>query len=196
MSTAARTRDEDTIREWVEERNGHPAQVKGTEGLLRIDFEDGDEREQLEQISWEDFFAVFEDRGLSFMYDPEGESRFNKLVLAEDDGKGGRSGAATPSRPADKGASKADDEDEDEDADEDDFEDDDEDEDDEDEDDDEDEEDFEDEDEDDEDEDEDDDDDEGTEAGSGGSSSRQAKSSPTKPGGRKGSSSSSSRSKG
>ena len=79
MATAERTRDEDTIRDWVEARNGHPAQVRGTEGLLRIDFENGDRDEDLEQISWEDFFVVFEDRGLTFLYDPEGESRFNKM---------------------------------------------------------------------------------------------------------------------
>ena len=36
-SEAKVTTDHDEIREWVEERGGHPAKVKGTE-LLRIDY--------------------------------------------------------------------------------------------------------------------------------------------------------------
>ena len=51
------TTDRDTIREWAEERDGHPARVEDTGdggggGLLCIDIEDDDgEDESLEQIS-------------------------------------------------------------------------------------------------------------------------------------------------
>ncbi|MRX51123.1 hypothetical protein GI374_11830 [Paracoccus sp. S-4012] len=81
------TTDHDTIREWAEARGGVPTIVRGTEddegeGILRIDFAERDEA--LEEISWEEFFETFEDRGLAFLYQDETkdgeESRFFKLV--------------------------------------------------------------------------------------------------------------------
>ena len=81
------TIDHDTIRRWAEERGGVPAVVRGTEddegeGILRIDFAEPDD--SLEEISWEEFFEVFEDRELAFLYQEEtedgNESRFFKLV--------------------------------------------------------------------------------------------------------------------
>lgn len=83
MASAVETTDHQTIRKWAEERGGHPAQVKGTGGLLRIDF--GEPEESLEQIGWEDFFKVFDQRKIKFLYDPEHKSRFNKFV--RDDGE-------------------------------------------------------------------------------------------------------------
>ncbi|WP_101297922.1 bifunctional DNA primase/polymerase [Halegenticoccus soli] len=83
------TTDHETIRNWVEERNGHPAHVEGTggddPGLLRIDFEDADDGdESLEEISWDEFFEAFEENDLAFLYQEETdegeESRFCKLV--------------------------------------------------------------------------------------------------------------------
>jgi hypothetical protein len=82
MASAVETTDHETIRKWAEERGGHPAQVKGTEGLLRIDF--GEPEENLEKISWEDFFGVFDRSKIRFLYDPGRSSRFNKFV--RDDG--------------------------------------------------------------------------------------------------------------
>lgn len=84
MVEARITTDRDRIRDWVETRGGRPARVQGTGagGVLRIDF--GEPEEGLEQISWDDFFAVFEDRGLAFLYQERtmsGDvSRFNKIV--------------------------------------------------------------------------------------------------------------------
>jgi hypothetical protein len=79
------TTDHDEIRKWAEARGGRPARVSDTGdagGILRIDFQDPDEG--LEEIDWETFFDVFEDRGLAFLYQDEtagGEtSRFNKFV--------------------------------------------------------------------------------------------------------------------
>lgn len=85
MTTSQTTTDHDTIRQWAEARNGRPARVEGTGdagGLLRIDFDEPEER--LEEISWDEFFAIFEDNNLAFLYQETLEdgstSRFNKLV--------------------------------------------------------------------------------------------------------------------
>ena len=50
-------------------------------GILRIDFAEKDEN--LEEIEWGDFFAIFDDRKLAFLYEDAGHSRFNKFVDAE-----------------------------------------------------------------------------------------------------------------
>ena len=84
MSTAETTTDHDMIRQWVEARGGHPARVKGRGpgGILRIDF--GEPEESLEQISWDEFFKIFDENGLAFLHQDETEdgktSRFNKFV--------------------------------------------------------------------------------------------------------------------
>ncbi|KAB2682924.1 MULTISPECIES: hypothetical protein [Brucella/Ochrobactrum group] len=80
------TRDHDKIRRWAEDRNGHPAMVDtGNEGgILRIDFAEKDEN--LEEINWDDFFAIFDDRNLAFLYEDAGNSRFNKFVDADKNG--------------------------------------------------------------------------------------------------------------
>ncbi|HEV2888727.1 MAG TPA: hypothetical protein VGX49_17585, partial [Jatrophihabitans sp.] len=62
--------------------------VSGTEnsgqggGVLRIEFDDSDNR--LDDSDWDEFFKVFDDRGLALVYQEktsDGEtSRFNKLV--------------------------------------------------------------------------------------------------------------------
>ena len=88
MSSADKITDHGEIRAWAEERGGRPSRVKGTggkskdAGILRIDF--GDEDEGLEEISWDEFFEVFEDRKLALLRQEETsggkQSRFNKLV--------------------------------------------------------------------------------------------------------------------
>ncbi len=85
MTTSKTTTDHDTIRRWADERNGHPARVAATSGpggLLRIDFDEPEER--LEEISWDEFFRIFEDNNLAFLYQEKladgSISRFNKLV--------------------------------------------------------------------------------------------------------------------
>ena len=86
---AKTTTDHETIREWVEERGGHPARVigtdeKGGEGVLRIDFPGYSGKDTLEEISWDEFFAGFEANNLAFLYQDEtkdgAESRFSKLI--------------------------------------------------------------------------------------------------------------------
>jgi hypothetical protein len=53
--------------------------------LLRIDFpEENEEEEELEEISWDEFFEKFDEKRLAFVYQEKtagGEpSRFNKFV--------------------------------------------------------------------------------------------------------------------
>lgn len=85
--SSATTTDHDAIRKWAEERRGRPAAVrtKGKGGILRIDF--GEKDEDLEEISWEEFFEIFDGSRLAFLHqDKTGDgktSRFNKFVERE-----------------------------------------------------------------------------------------------------------------
>ena len=84
MSSAETTQDHDTIRKWAEARDGHPAMVDtgGEGGILRIDF--GEPEERLTKIEWDEFFRIFDENGLYFLYQDrtkDGEtSRFFKFV--------------------------------------------------------------------------------------------------------------------
>jgi hypothetical protein len=90
MSAATKTIDHGEIRRWIEQRGGRPARVRdtggrGDAGLLRVDFDDpgsGDDR--LEEVSWDDFFATFDENKLAFLHQDEtsgrDQSRFNKFV--------------------------------------------------------------------------------------------------------------------
>lgn len=84
MASAEKTRDHDKIRQWAESRGGIPTVVKGTGGLLRIDFvegaQSGGREASLEETSWDKWFAVFDESDLDFLYSPDEESRFFKLV--------------------------------------------------------------------------------------------------------------------
>jgi hypothetical protein len=82
------TTDHDMIRQCAEARGGRPARVADTGdegGILRIDFQEPDAR--LEEIDWETFFEVFEERKLAFLFQEETAagktSRFNKFVARE-----------------------------------------------------------------------------------------------------------------
>jgi hypothetical protein len=91
-SESKTTTDHDEIRRWVEEHGGKPAVVRGTtdesgSGVLRIDFPGGAGDEQLEHVSWETWFDIFDGNGLAFLYQDrkaDGEdSTFFKLVSRE-----------------------------------------------------------------------------------------------------------------
>jgi hypothetical protein len=87
-STTKTTTDHEEIRRWVEEHGGRPAQVRGTgdgdAGVLRIDFPGGAGEDQLEPISWDEWFQKFDRENLAFLYQDQkadGEdSTFFKLV--------------------------------------------------------------------------------------------------------------------
>jgi hypothetical protein len=83
------TTDHEEIRNWVEERGGKPSRVKGSAksgkgGLLRIDYPGFTGEDTLENISWEEFFATFDESNLAFLYQDQTkdgkESRFSKLI--------------------------------------------------------------------------------------------------------------------
>lgn len=84
MSEAVTTTDHDTIRKWVEKRDGRPAAVrtKSDGGVLRIDF--GEKDEALDPIEWEEFFRIFDENKLAFLLQDKADSgktsRFNKFV--------------------------------------------------------------------------------------------------------------------
>lgn len=84
MSSSNTTTDHDEIRKWAEARDGHPAMVKtkGKGGVLRIDF--GKPEDNLEEVSWDEFFDVFDENKLAFLYQDKtadgSTSRFNKFV--------------------------------------------------------------------------------------------------------------------
>lgn len=83
------TQDHTTIKKWTEARDGKPAVVESTSnsdkggGLLRINFP-GYAEDNLKNISWEEFFRIFDENNLQFLYQEEtkdgGESRFFKFV--------------------------------------------------------------------------------------------------------------------
>jgi len=84
MSESKTTTDHDEIRKWAESRDGSPAVIRtdGKGGVLRIDF--GEKEEEFDQIDWDEFFKIFDDSKLAFLYQDEtkdgGTSRFNKFV--------------------------------------------------------------------------------------------------------------------
>jgi hypothetical protein len=93
-SQSKTTTDHEEIRRWVEEHGGRPARARGTgddgdPGVLRIDFPGGTGEEQVEPISWDEWFQKFDEAGLAFLYQEQkasGEdSTFFKLVQRNSD---------------------------------------------------------------------------------------------------------------
>ncbi len=85
------TTDHAAITAWVEERGGRPATVVSTFedgddiGILRIDFPGyGDSDDELEFITWDEFFEKFEENDLAFLFQEKTadgeESRYYKFV--------------------------------------------------------------------------------------------------------------------
>lgn len=87
------TTDHDEIRRWMEARGGRPARVSNTgrdgdPGILRVWYPDvgaaAGKDEPLDELSWDEFFAKFEEAGLAFLYQDKTadgqQSRFSKFV--------------------------------------------------------------------------------------------------------------------
>ena len=85
---AKTTTNHNEIQQWVEERGGRPAIVKGTESrdsaLLRIDYPGYSGEDTLEAIEWDEFFEIFDENKLAFLCQDRtadgGLSRFSKFV--------------------------------------------------------------------------------------------------------------------
>ena len=115
MTKTKATIDHDEIREWAEQRDAHPACVRGTGGrgdvgMIRLDFPGYSGAQSLREISWEQFFRKFDEGNLALVYQDTlargGRSNFNKLVGRETVDVGGRSGRKTaPARRRTKPAS-------------------------------------------------------------------------------------------
>ncbi len=84
---AKATADHETIRKWAESRGGRPAVVSSTHeadgpGIIRIAFQG--ETDGLNDISWDELFAKFEDIKLAFLYQDltkgDETSRFFKSI--------------------------------------------------------------------------------------------------------------------
>ena len=79
------------IKEWAEKRNGKPTMLLGTpnqmHGLLYIDFGEGEF--SFQEITWQYFFKVFENRGYAFLYEQNSDnslnSKFYKFIDRESD---------------------------------------------------------------------------------------------------------------
>lgn len=66
------TRNHEVIRRWAEERGAKPSTVPGTRhqktlGVLRFDFP-GYGGKELEETTWEEWFATFDERQLVFLF--------------------------------------------------------------------------------------------------------------------------------
>jgi len=79
------TTDHNQIRHWAERHGGKPAAVKSTHrgddpGIIRLMFPKAphSEHDALEEISWDEFFAKFDESHLALIY--EEDSNFSKLV--------------------------------------------------------------------------------------------------------------------
>jgi hypothetical protein len=87
-SETKQTTDHEEIRRWAEEHDAVPATVRGTAdhepGVLRLDFPGGAGEDQLDHISWDEWFEKFDRENLAFLYQERkasGEdSTFFKLV--------------------------------------------------------------------------------------------------------------------
>lgn len=86
------TADHDEIRRWAEARGGRPAAVRSAGAprepeILCIDFSDRGPDESLEYLSWESFFAKFDEHHLALLYQERtaegGPSRFYKFIGRE-----------------------------------------------------------------------------------------------------------------
>jgi hypothetical protein len=71
------TRDQAVIQQWVEERGGQPARVRGAE-VPRIAF--GPLPPNWEPLTWPELFALLDRTRMAFMYEDSPGSRVFKLV--------------------------------------------------------------------------------------------------------------------
>jgi hypothetical protein len=89
MSSSKTTTKLEEIKDWAETRGGKPSKVKDAGnkkggGIIRINFPGYSGEDSLEEISWDDWFKIFNQEKLEFLYQDETaegkESRFFKLV--------------------------------------------------------------------------------------------------------------------
>lgn len=62
-----RTINHEEIEQWARERGGRPAADTRSGGMLKIDF--GEKGDGLVQMSWPEFFSIFDESDLAFVYE-------------------------------------------------------------------------------------------------------------------------------
>ena len=71
------TRDPERIQQWIGERGGAPARVRGTD-VIRVAF--GPLPPNWEPLEWPDFLAYFTSGAQAFMYEENAGSQMCKIV--------------------------------------------------------------------------------------------------------------------
>lgn len=92
------TRYHDEIRQWATAHGAVPSVVSSTGGMLRFEFAPEPPAE-LAEVSWREFFRIFDERGLELVYDDKPGSRFHKLIYPETAAARAR-GERQPAKPA------------------------------------------------------------------------------------------------
>ena len=72
------TTNHDEIRAWAAGRGGMPAILAGSEAGLRFDWGEGDE--DMQRITWGEFFDIFEAEGLAFSHIEDDDSSVYEFV--------------------------------------------------------------------------------------------------------------------
>ncbi|HXR97486.1 MAG TPA: hypothetical protein VN709_06545 [Terriglobales bacterium] len=92
------TRDHEEIRNWAKIHNAIPAVVSRTGAMLRFEFSPPS-ASGLEEVDWDSFFRVFDEKGLKLVYDDKPGSRFHKFIYPETEAarsRGKRTMSASP----------------------------------------------------------------------------------------------------
>lgn len=76
------TQSHATIQQWAESHGAIPTIVSRTGGMLRFEFDPG-QAGSLTPVAWDEFFQVFDEKGLLLLYDDKPGSRFHKFVYPE-----------------------------------------------------------------------------------------------------------------
>jgi hypothetical protein len=80
-----KTRDLSVVQTWINRREAKPAVIKDT-NILKIQFKDPvlsqcDPEDILEPISWQEFCKIFKKSNLLFLYEPNQNSEFYKIIF-------------------------------------------------------------------------------------------------------------------
>ena len=70
--------DLNEIEQWIRQRNGHPARVRGSKREWAIDF--GGDSTSLEPLSWDQFFQGLTEDHVPLLVDLEPNKRFYRFL--------------------------------------------------------------------------------------------------------------------
>jgi hypothetical protein len=87
-----RTAKHEVIRAWAQARNAQPARVRGTSDALKLKI--GDDEKSWEAITWDDWFAVFDEKEFAFVFEEPG---FQNKIVRRNGKEDGATGSAEAS---------------------------------------------------------------------------------------------------